>query len=151
MATLISFLMIAQPALAQCSVPGCDAATAEVARGKSTAAAILTASAPTATQMPPTATQTPAPTSTPWPTDTPMPSATPTMTPQPPTVAPIVATAAARTIEQPTATPAPATDTARSRSTVGDDLLLVSLIVGLIVAGGLLYLWYARRKGWMRW
>jgi hypothetical protein len=148
LAVIVLVLVIYSPAHAQCNVPGCDAATAVVADGRAKGAAILTAAAPpTWTPAPsstpwPTMTPTQPPTATPWPTDTPQPTATATQTPQPPTVAPIVATAAARVVEA----TAPANTPPAKRSTVGDDLLILAMIIGLIVAGGAWYLYTQRRK-----
>lgn len=127
MATLISFLMIAQPVVAQCSAPGCEEATAVVSAARATARAVLTREAPpTVTPLPtmtpvPTSTSTPTATATSRPTDTPTPapSATPTMQ--------------ASATSQPTvttiSTPTPTTP-ARKASTIYDDWPLVVLILG---------------------
>lgn len=108
MATLISFLMIAQPVVAQCIAPGCEEATAVVSQARATARAILTREAPpTSTPLPtstPTLTPTPWSTSTPTPTATQSPTATATETPAPTaTMQPATATARPLVDDQPSA------------------------------------------------
>lgn len=115
-ATLISFLMIAQPVVAQCSAPGCEEATAVVSAARATARAVLTREAPpTVTPLPtmtpvPTSTSTPTATmtATPMPTQTPMPTSTATMQPTQ-TSAPTATETIVATPVQIVATPQPAT------------------------------------------
>lgn len=116
----IVLMAIAQPAAAQCTVPGCEVATAIVLQARATGRAVLTAEAP------PTAT--PVPTSTPWPTATPtlMPTETPTQLPTE-TPAP-TATATA----QPTATPIPEMHS----EAAGDNSWMIN--VGLMLFAALL-------------
>lgn len=96
---LVSAVITSRDARAQCSVPGCEAATAVVAGARATARAIITESAPpTSTPVP---TFTPLPTWTPRPTSTDMPTPAPTATP---TMTPTETRAATET---PTSTPTP--------------------------------------------
>lgn len=124
MATLsISFLLVAQPAEAQCTVPGCEEATAVVSAARATARAVLTREAPP--------TSTPLPTSTPWPTPTPTDTPTPTSAP---TATETPAPTATQTAK-PTATVQPtATVVAQGDESAGTDNRLTNIILVIIAA-----------------
>lgn len=127
-AAFISFLVVAQPAHAQCTAPGCEEATAVVSAARATARAVLTreAPAPTATNTSlPTATAT----STPLPTETPTPQPTSTETPQPSSTATITAEPTA------TATPLPAEPVQRVAGLPGELWCIVGIVLMCIGAG----------------
>jgi hypothetical protein len=138
---ILSLVLIASPAAAQCTAPGCELATAVVLQARATGRAVLTAEAPPTSTTAPTAT--PWPTSTPLPTWTPMPTATPWPTDTPePTQTPAATIA-------PTATPGISTEISGRRSTVGDDLLVIAGGALILIVLGLITLRYFKPREWI--
>jgi hypothetical protein len=150
---ILSLVLIASPAAAQplgraaqqCTAPGCELATAVVLQARATGRAVLTAEAPP--------TSTPAPTATPWPSSTPLPTWTPapTATPWPTdTAEPTQAPAATMTATiEPTATPDISTEMPISRTSVGDDLLVIAGGALILIVLGLITLRYFKPREWI--
>jgi hypothetical protein len=125
-AAFISFLVVAQPAVAQCTAPGCEEATAVVSAARATARAVLTREAPP--------TPTPLPTSTPWPTVTPA----PTQTPQPTATETALPTSTAEptATQEPTQTATPAPAAEQPQRGAGLPVELWCIVGILLICGG---------------
>lgn len=131
------FMLITGTARAQCTIPGCEEATAVVSAARATARAVLTREAPT-----PAPTSTPAPTATAQPTATPMPQPTTTAT-SAPTATPTPLPMATSTM-QPTTTSTPQSTSmpaSRNESGITPAIFFVIALVFLVLIA--LFIWIA--------